>query len=506
MKKPRPAPAEPAASSRWDRVLEFLFRPTDVASLVYFRIAFGAIMLWEVYRYLSKGRVYRYYIEPDFHFHYEGFAWVQPWPGDGMYLHFYAMGLLAVFIMAGFLYRISAALFFLAFTHIFLIDQALYLNHFYFVCLVSFTMIFVPANQALSVDRWMRGRPSVQTVPAWPLWVIRAQMGFVYFFAGVAKLNGDWLRGYPMMDWMRGRADLPVIGPALAEPVVGVLMAWAGAALDLFIVPALLWRRTRIPALIAAVTFHLMNAWIFSIGIFPWFSIAATLMFLDPSWPRRLLGHAPLALDALRARMTLGPRERTVGALVVAWIGIQAVIPLRPVLYSGVTSWTEEGHRFSWHQKLRGKDGYVRFLLTDPSTGNSWTVDPRPLLTRRQYSKMTDRPHLIHQFARHLSTLATEEGKPPVEVRASSMVSLNGREMQPMIDSTVNLAAQPERFVLPHTWIVPLEVPLEAQWDFKSPPKHPKTLALIERHRQRFLEQADVDVAAEGPRDEERDD
>lgn len=507
-KHPSKKRPEPATPSRWGRILELLFRPTDVASLVYFRVAFGAIMLWEVYRYFQLGRIPAYFIQPGFHFHYEGFAWVQPWPGDGMYYHFYAMGLLAVFIMAGFLYRLSAALFFLAFTYVFLLDQALYLNHFYFVSLVSFSMIFVPANRALSVDAWMRGRASVATVPAWPVWVIRAQMGFVYFFAGVAKLNGDWLRGYPMIDWMRVRADLPVIGPVIADPTVALLMAWGGMLLDLLIVPALLWRRTRIPALLVVVGFHLTNAFVFNIGIFPWFSIAATLMFLDPSWPRRLLGHGRLAVSALRAptAAALGPRERTVGALVVAWIGIQALIPLRAYVYPGNTSWTEEGHRFSWHQKLRGKDGYVRFLLTDPSTGNSWTVDPRPLLTRRQYSKLVDRPHLILQFAHHLSELATEEGKPPVEVRVSSMVSLNGREMQPMIDSTVDLAAQPERFLTPHPWIVPLEVPIEAQWDFRSPPKHPKTLAIIERHRRHFLENAEVDVAAEGATEEDRDD
>ncbi len=71
-----------------------LFAPVDIASIVVFRVLFGAIMLWEVYRYAEGGRIARYYIEPVFHFKYYGFGWAAPWPELGMYLHFGALGLL----------------------------------------------------------------------------------------------------------------------------------------------------------------------------------------------------------------------------------------------------------------------------------------------------------------------------------------------------------------------------------------------------------------------------
>ena len=58
-----------------------------------------------------------------------------------MILHFVALGILALFIMIGFLYRISAFLFFLAFTFMFLLDQSNYLNHFYLISLISFLLI-----------------------------------------------------------------------------------------------------------------------------------------------------------------------------------------------------------------------------------------------------------------------------------------------------------------------------------------------------------------------------
>jgi len=51
-----------------------LATPIDIASLVFFRIGFGAIMLWEAWRFLTEGKVDRYFIEPTLYFKYLGFA------------------------------------------------------------------------------------------------------------------------------------------------------------------------------------------------------------------------------------------------------------------------------------------------------------------------------------------------------------------------------------------------------------------------------------------------
>lgn len=36
----------------------------------------------------------------------------------------------------------------------------------------------------------------------------------------------------------------------------------------------------------------------------------------------------------------------------------------RHYLIAGTPSWTEEGHRFSWHMKLREKSGTVTFVVS----------------------------------------------------------------------------------------------------------------------------------------------
>ena len=84
--------------------LEKFFRPVDAASLVVFRIGFGLILFWEVCRYFSHNWIAGQYIRPEFYFPYIGFHWVQPWPGNGMYVHFAILGATALCIALGLFY------------------------------------------------------------------------------------------------------------------------------------------------------------------------------------------------------------------------------------------------------------------------------------------------------------------------------------------------------------------------------------------------------------------
>ena len=334
-------PATRAHAPPWWRCL---FSPVDGASLAVFRVIFGAIMLVEVYRYFSYGWVRSYYIEPPFHFTYYGFGWVKPWPGDGMFWHFAVMGLASVGVMFGAWYRFSAALLFVTFTYVFLLDQAYYLNHFYMICLLSLLMIFIPAHRLLSIDAWRNPATRSDDVPAWARWLLLAQLSIVYFYAGVAKLNGDWIRGEPMRSWLAERADMPLIGRFFWDEWVVVLFNYGGLAFDLFIVPLLLWKRTRVVAFLWVIAFHMFNRALFNIGIFPWLMLLATLLFFPPNWPRvvfkrwRRVRKEPLVIRPQFPRVTVG--------LIAVYMVIQLAVPLRHFAYRGSVHWTEEGHRF----------------------------------------------------------------------------------------------------------------------------------------------------------------
>ncbi len=444
-------------------VLDRLFLPVDTAVLAYFRIAFGLIMLWEVYRYFDNGWITRYWVDPVLNFPYYGFGWLRPLPGIGMELLFAGLGILAICITLGFYYRLSAALFFLGFTYSFLLEQARYLNHFYLIILLSFLLIWLPAGRVYSLDARRAAHGSIQRAPAWTLWLLRAQIGIVYFYAGLAKINHDWLRGQPMRDWLASRTNIPIIGGYFTEEWLVYVFSYGGLLLDLLIVPFLLWRRTRPFAFAVGLLFHLLNAKMFSIGIFPWFMIAATALFFDPGWPRQVI--AWLGCQCVRSVKADAQQTYASGSkpLVVGFLGayllVQLLLPLRHHLYAGDPSWTEEGHRYAWHMKLRDKDAEAVFRVVDAQTGETWYVAPHDYLRSWQANKVAANPHMIWQFARFVAQEWQKQGVTEVVVYAEVMASLNGRSPQPLIDPTVDLLTQTYS-LRPSAWIVPLATPL----------------------------------------------
>ena len=469
----------PVESSVLRRLCVALFEPVDISFLVFFRIFFGGIMLWETYRYFTHGWISRYFIEPAVNFTYYGFSWVKPWPGSGMYVHFFVLGLAAALVMVGFLYRIAAPVLFLTFTYSFLLDQTRFMNHFYLVCLISLLMCFLPAERAFSVDSLLRRKIRTDVVPAWTLWLLRVQVGIPYFFGGIAKLNSDWIYGgEPMRIWLSPLAKIPAFGHIFAADWVVHSFVIGGLLLDLLVVPLLLWRRTRVFAFVAAVLFNLINSVLFDIGIFPWLMLGALLIYFPPDVPRRfarafmssgeeVLDAEPSPVSKRASSPVLSTSQKLVVGLLAAHLAVQVILPLRHYLYPGNVSWTEEGHNFSWHMKLRTKTGEAVFIVTHPQSGQTWTIKPEEHLKSHQVMKMITKPDLILHFAHYLAELKRREGYDNVEVRARAMVSLNGREPQLLIDPNVDLAKE-EVGLLPAPWILPLTTPLGPPKAFNS--------------------------------------
>ncbi len=428
------------------------FAPVDGASLAFFRIAFGLLLLWEAVAFLLFDWVGEYWSGPAFHFTFHGFGWVKPLPGVGTTLEVLALGLAAALLALGLRTRASALAFSLGFAHLFLIEKARYLNHFYLVLLLASLLVFLPSDRVLSLDA--RRRAPAPLVPAWSLSLLRFQVGLVYLYAGIAKLNGDWLRGWPLRMWLVERSDRHFLGDLLATEGVALFFSYAALLLDLLAWPLLAWRRTRFHVFLLLVAFHLTNKTLFGIGIFPWVMIAATTVFFPPDWPRRLLRLPPLpAGAALPAPSAV--RRRWILGLAGLYAAVQVLVPLRHVLYPGSVHWTEEGHLFSWHMKLRSKRAEAFFLVSDPDSGESWVVDPRAELREWQVETMNGRPDMILEYAHHLAEAKRAEGHRRVEVRAEVRASLNGRRPQALVDPAVDLATKRRGFA-PYRWILPL--------------------------------------------------
>ncbi|MDX1520234.1 MAG: HTTM domain-containing protein [Anaerolineae bacterium] len=466
--KPIGTTAPLSLKSRLLMLTEKLVQPVDGASLAGFRILFGLIMVYETYRYFAFDRIARYYVEPQFYFTYELFPWVRPWPEPWIYVHFIILGVASLGLMLGLFYRLSAYIFLLTYSYIFLMDKAQHNNHYYLIILLGFLLLFVDGQRVASLDNWRRRGsrwPDGHLVPFWNVFILRAQIFIVYFYAGIAKLNGDWLALEPMRSWLHNRADYPLVGQFFTTEVGAIFFAYGGLIFDLSIGFLLLWRRTRLLGFVGLLFFHLMNKWLFSIGVFPYMMIATTILFVDPSWPRRFLRLPVPQISSNSWLERTKPYRPAVAAFVGLYLLIQVLVPFRHWLYPGEVSWNEEGHRFSWHMKLRSKQAGLTFYVTDPATNEVWQIDASQVVSDRQYGKMATRPDMILQFAHYMRDQfqATGEIENPI-IQVEAWASLNGRPFQRFIDHTVDLAQQPAPRIFGHyDWVLPLTHDIHGQ-------------------------------------------
>jgi vitamin K-dependent gamma-carboxylase len=418
--------------------------PVAGSSLAVVRVALGAVGVLSAVRIAAYGWIDGLYAGPTHRFTYPGFGWV-PQPGPvAAALLVAAMAVAAAALALGRRPRVAAAAFLVAFGWIELIDAATYLNHYWFVTLLAALCVVAPVADRTVARGWV--------------WLVRFQVGLVYAFAGLAKLQADWLvRGLPLRLWLPARADLPLAGPLLAQPGTARVLAVAGAAFDCGIVPALLWRRTRAVAWAVLVAFHVATWLLFPIGVFPWLMIGASTVFFAPDWPRRVVarlrGRPVPAGGGPATEPTTPRRRRLLTAAAAAWVVVQLALPLRHLAYPGDHRWTGEGYRFAWNVLLVERSGTVTFLVTEPATGRNWVADPTELYTPTQLRVMAAEPDLIHQAARAIAAEERARGR-EVEVRVDAWASLNGRPAARLIDPHVDLAAAP-RDPWPDRWILP---------------------------------------------------
>lgn len=424
-----------------ERLRARLGAPHDAAALVVFRVVLGAIIAISATRFLAYGWVDDLFVKPTFFFSYYGMGWVRALPAPGMHVLFGALVVLGVLYAAGVAYRFVAPVLFAAFTYVQLIDVTNWLNHYYLVSLLLLLTSFMPLGRG------------VQTVPAWCTYLLRFQVGVVYFYAGIAKLTGDWLlHAQPLDIWLHARTDNPLVGTLgalLGERVTAYFFAWGGFLFDTTIPAFLLWRRSRPFAYAVLVAFHVTVGSLFPIGMFPFIMVAAALVFFDPSWPRRMLRlRLPETTSATRAP------SRVFMGLALAYCAFQLFMPLRHRLYGGNVLWDEQGMRFSWKVMCREKNGSITYLVDSPKAGRTWYVAPRKYLTDRQERELSSQPDLVLQLAHHVADDFRARGYDDVRVRVEALVSLNGRAATPMIDPNVDLARLDDG-VTKASWILP---------------------------------------------------
>jgi vitamin K-dependent gamma-carboxylase len=264
-----------------------LFQPVDGAGLAVFRILFGLMMSAGLVRFMANGWIERFYGGPSFFFKYWGFEWVAVPPVPWLYVLFSALAIAALCIALGVFYRAAAAVFLLGFTYTQLLDVTNYLNHYYLVCLLALLLVLAPLHRTWSLDARCMPAHARGTVPAWALWLLRLQVGAVYVYAGLAKLNTDWLlHAQPLNIWFTARMETPIIGSLLDGLWMAYAASWGVFLFEMSVVPLLLWSRSRPYIYVVIVAFHALTRVFFDIGMFPFIMVVAATVFFAPAWPR----------------------------------------------------------------------------------------------------------------------------------------------------------------------------------------------------------------------------
>ena len=446
-----------------------LASPASIYPLVTFRVLFGLVAAFGALRFVAEGWVSRLLVETPFKFSFYGFAWV-PRPGlAGAYVLYGVIAATALCVSLGYRFRLTAPLFVVSFAYAELLDATHYLNHYYLVVLLGTLLCVTPAHAAGSLDVRAGRVGRRELVPAWCIHALQLQLALVYVFAGLAKVNADWLfRAMPMAVWLPEHADWPLIGGLLAKSWVAYAASWAGCVYDLTIVGFLLHPRTRRYAYAVVLCFHGATWALFNIGLFPLIMSTATLVFFPGGTHRRFWRKlhdwwtggtslpafgGPGGTPPVLPKGAPTPTWQRLGLL--AFLALQVALPLRALAYPGDTKWTEEGYRFGWRVMLVEKSGTARFTVRDALTSRAVEVDNRDFLSDYQIKQMAIQPDFVWQFARHLAEVYRERGWVAPEVYAEVHVALNGRRSRRLIDPTVDLAAVTDG-LSPKPWILPL--------------------------------------------------
>lgn len=442
---------ERAASELRRRLLD----ERDGAGLAAFRILFGLLGVISALRFLHYGWVDQLFVEPRFFFTYDFAPFVEPLGRGGMHATFWLLAASAACVALGLFYRAAIAVYFVAISYVQLVDVTNYLNHYYLVSLLALLMCFMPLGRVYALDARLFPARTRATVPGWCTALLRLQVAVVYVFAGLAKVNQDWLlHAQPLDIWLSSRSGLPIIGPALAPSWMPFAMSWAGCLFDLTIAGWLSWRRSRPYAFAFVLVFHALTKALFPIGMFPAIMIVAATIFFDESWPRRFLrGAARLAIPRVAHGERVGGWTRLGLSAAGAFALVQILVPLRAHLYGGDVHWHEQGMRFSWRVMVREKNASVTYLVENPRTGRVFEVSPRRYLDSRQEREFGAQPDLVQQLAKRIAVdYAAREGG-PVRVRADVIASLNGRRAVRLIDPEIDLAVADDGLA-PRSWIL----------------------------------------------------
>lgn len=428
---------------------QLFFKNIDNSPLIVFRIFFGFLIACESFGAILTGWVHKVLIAPKFTFSFIGLDWLQPLPGFGMYFYFIIMGLFGIAIMLGYRYRVAIISYTILWAGVYFMQKTSYNNHYYLLLIISFYMIFLPANQYASLDVKQQRTPEQKAMPYWVSLLFIIQVAIVYFYAAIAKFYPDWLNGTFTRILLTGTTSNEFFLTLFSNKYFYLFIAYAGILFDLLIVPLLLFKKTRTIALVASLSFHLFNAIFLQIGIFPFFALTFSLFFYPPEKIRKLfLRNKPVFNESVAENHFGKPIFLF---FLLPFLFLQLLLPLRHHLIEGDVLWTEEGHRLSWRMMLRKRDGFINFKIKNNNTGEMASYDYHKNLSPKQARTLATKPDFIWQYCQKIKQ--EYHGK-NISIFIDCKNNINNGEFKTLIDPKQDFAKAEWNYFWHNEWIL----------------------------------------------------
>lgn len=430
-------------------MLKFAFKSIDNAPLIVFRIFFGFLIACESFGAIATGWVKKVLIEPQFTFSFIGLDWLQPLPGNQMYVYFCVMGILGLCIMIGYQYILTMTLYTVFWAGAYFMQKSAYNNHYYLLVLISFCMIFLPANKYASIDVNKKRVTEQKTMPYWVSLLFIIQIIIVYFYASIAKIYPDWLDGTFTKNLLESSTNNPFFRNLFTQKWFYLFIAYAGIVFDLLIVPLLLIRRTRTFALICSVVFHIFNAITLQIGIFPFFALTFILFFYEPDTIRKIFFKTKTESVNQKEDYT---NSKIFKYIFIPFLIIQLILPIRHHFIKGDVLWTEEGHRLSWRMMLRERSGNISFKIINHKTKHEFYHNYMEDLTSKQSAQLPTKPDFIWQYCQKIKEKYKGEN---ISIYIDCENSINRKPLKKFIDPNVDFAKAEWNYFSHNDWILP---------------------------------------------------
>jgi len=433
----------------------FLLRPIDPITLSIFRIVYGICMLWECFYLIRIDFIPHFLIRPEVHFNYDFAEFIAPLPKPFLSIVLIGILISSLLFIIGKYIKQSAWFIFVAFSYLLLLDKSYYNNHLYLICLFAFFFAITSSSQSISIEKM-----APKKVPYWQLLLFQLQLGIVYFYGGIAKLNSDWLvRFEPAKTILNQRARNSNFSSILETDFAVYLISYGGLLFDLGIFFLLMYRPTRKIALIGAVIFNGMNAWLFDdINIFPFMMLGALVLFIKPEKIRIFVTKKLPSIKLASPEQPVVPTKNLTFQLLGIYFILQLLLPLRHFLFQGNTEWTGKAQYFSWRMKIQTRETKkMEFSVLNYDKKEIVNVDLRSFgLNDDQIRLLSMHPETGVKLAKEIRRTAELKGMKNIEVKANVIVSFNGKTPQSLYKD-VDLSKVEDRIFKPRSYVTRLK-------------------------------------------------